>query len=265
MPHHSDFWNALAPFHSEVEDSNFDLASVRRLRPEIESPVLVAGAGLGLIVAELRRDGFECEGIDLSSEMIRQAKLRRGITLVHADAKAVPFPAASFQTIIYATGVIDFTAEDDEIHAMLKEGRRVVKESGKIFVAFYTASLAEEQFLERVGLLKDGRLALRESFELHLLNPAQMVGWVARRAGLGRFRATIALLRLSARCSMQEKRTTLKMRRMIRKMGDPRSLISAAPEKLPFRNEAEIKNLFKRLGIRIKQFHAFESCQVVRI
>ena len=65
MNHCSDFWNALAPFHAEVEDSNFDLASVRRLLPEIESPVLVVGAGHGLIVAELRKHRYECDGVDL--------------------------------------------------------------------------------------------------------------------------------------------------------------------------------------------------------
>jgi len=265
MSHCSDFWNALAPFHAEVEDSNFDLASVRRLLQEIESPVLVVGAGHGLIVAELRKHGYECDGVDLSSEMIRQAKLRRGITLVQADAKTMPFPTATYETIIYATGVVDFTAEQDEIQAMLTEGRRVVKESGKVFVAFYKASAAEENFLTMVGLLSDGKVALRQSLELYLLNPAQMVGWVARRAGLGPFRATIALLRVSALCTMQERRTTLRMQRVFRKMDDPRSLISAAPEKLPYRNKREIENLFKGLGILIKQLSAFGSCWVVRI
>jgi hypothetical protein len=261
----SDFWAALAPFHAELEDSNFDLASVRRLLPEIKPPVLVVGAGQGLIIAELRKHGHECDGVDLSSEMIRQAKLRRGIALVQADAKAMPFPSASYETIIYATGVVDFTADEDEIRAILTEGRRVVKESAKAFVAFYKASAAQENFLAMVGLLKDGKVALRESFEIYLLNPAQVVGWVARRAGVSRFRATIALLRVSALCTMQEKRTTLTMQRVFRKVHDPRSLINAAPEKLPYRNEGAIENLFKRLGIPVKQLSAFESCWVARI
>jgi SAM-dependent methyltransferase len=261
----SEFWNVLAPFHAEIEDSNFDLASVRRLLPEMESPILVVGAGQGLIVAELRKCGYECDGVDLSSEMIRQAKLRRGITLVQADAKAMPFPAASYETIIYTTGVVDFTAEEDDIQAMLTEGRRVVNRSGKVFVAFYKASAAQEDFLEMVGLISDHRLAFRESLEVYLMNPVQMVGWVARRAGRGCFHAIIALLRVAGRCSMQERRNTLRMQRVFRKIGDPRSLINAAPEKLPYRNEREIKNLFKRLGIPIKQLNAFASCWVVRI
>jgi len=265
MSYCSEFWNVLAQFHAEVEDSNFDLASVRRLLPEIESPVLVVGAGQGLIVAELRKCGYECDGVDLSSEMIRQAKLRRGITLVQADAKAMPFPAASYETIIYATGVVDFTAEENAIRAMLTEGRRVVNRSGKVFVAFYKTSAAQEEFLELVGLISDHRLAFRESLEVYLVNPIQMVGWVARRASLGRLRATMALLRVAALSTVQERKTTLRMQRMIRKLDDPRSLISAAPEKLPYRNEEEIANLFKRLGIPIQQLSEFGSCRVVRI
>jgi SAM-dependent methyltransferase len=265
MSYCPDFWNVLAQFHAEVEDTNFDLASVRRLLPDIESPVLVVGAGQGLIVAELRKRGLECDGVDLSSEMIRQAKLRREISLVQADAKAMPFPAARYETIIYATGVVDFTAEDDDIRVMLSEARRVVKASGKVFVAFYKASAAQETFLEKVGLLVENKLLFRQSLEVYVMNPVQMVVWVATRAGLGRFRAAIELLRVSALCTMQEWRNTLKMKRGFRELGDPRSLINAAPEKLPYRNKSEIENLFKRLGIPTKQLSAFASCWVVRI
>jgi len=265
MNYCSEFWNVLAQFHADIEDTNFDLASARRLLPEIKSPVLVVGAGQGLIVEELRKHGFEGDGVDLSSEMIRQAKLRRGITLVLADAKALPFPAGSYETIIYATGVVDFTAEDVEIRAMLAEGRRVVKESGKILVAFYKTSAVQAEFLELVRLIRDHRAAFRESLEINLLNPVQLVAWVARRAGIGRFRAAIALLRVAARSTRQERRNAFKMQRVFRKLADPRSLINAAPETVAYRNEGEIKNLFQRLGIPIKQFSAFASCWVVRI
>src|SRR5262249_40132965 len=98
----------------------------------------------------------------------------------------------------------------------------------------------------------------------YVMNPVQMVGWVARRAGLGGFHATLALLRVAGRCTMQERRNTLRMQRVFRRIGDPRSLINAAPEKLPYRNEREIETLFQRLGIPIKQLREFESCRVVR-
>src|ERR1039457_1938956 len=152
--------------------------------PEIRSPVLVVGAGQGLIVAELRKRGFHCDGVDLSAEMIRYAELRRGITLVHADAAAMPFAERTYGTVIYATGVVDFTNDEEEIRVMLKEGRRIVEDSGKILVAFYRVSDVVRGFMASVGLLSNGETALRQSLELYLLNPAQMIRWVAKRTGL---------------------------------------------------------------------------------
>jgi hypothetical protein len=73
------------------------------------------------------------------------------------------------------------------------------------------------------------------------------------------------LFRLSALCTMQERRMTLRMQRIFRKVRDPRSLINAAPERNPYRNEREIENLFKRLSIPIKQFSTYSSCYIVRI
>ena len=42
----SDFWDALAPYHSALENSFLDLPSLRRIQQEIRPPVLVVGAGL---------------------------------------------------------------------------------------------------------------------------------------------------------------------------------------------------------------------------
>jgi len=261
----SDFWNALAPYHAEIEDNYFDLTSIRRLIKHIRPPVLVVGAGQGLIVAELLKKGFPCDGVDLSAEMVRHAKLRRGITLVHADAMAMPFPPNSYETILFATGVVDFTTDEDAIRLLLVEGKRVLKQPGNIFVAFYKFSDAQESFLARVGLLSNGEVALRQSFELYLLNSRQMLHWVAARARLSRFQAMLALLRLSALCTMHERRMTLRLRRIFRRMPEPRALINAAPEKQPYRNEREINNLFKRLAVPIEQFSVFKSCCIVRI
>ena len=55
------------------------------------------------------------------------------------------------------------------------------------------------------------------------------------------------------------------MQRVVRNFADPRTLINAAPETLPYRNQSEIENLFKRLGLPVEQLSAFASCCVVRI
>src|SRR5947199_3615441 len=127
MSHSSDYWDALAPHHSSLENNYFDLSGLRRIIHEIHQPVLVVGAGQGLIVEELLKNGFQTDGIDLSSEMIRHAKRRRGLTLIEADAKALPFGAGIYETMIYATGVIDFMGDEEQIRVILKEAMRVIR------------------------------------------------------------------------------------------------------------------------------------------
>lgn len=70
----AQFWDALAPHHARIENNYFDLATVRHIVPELQPPVLVVGAGQGLLVAELRNQGVRCDGVDFSPEMIRHAK-----------------------------------------------------------------------------------------------------------------------------------------------------------------------------------------------
>ena len=141
------FWDALAPHLSLIEDNYLDVGSARRLTGQLRQPVLVVGAGQGLIVGEFRRKGIRCDGVDWCAEMIKLAKLRRGIDLIHADGGSLPVANGTFGTVIYATGVIDFMEDERAINAMLQEGRRVARDSGKILVAFYRQSEASEHFL----------------------------------------------------------------------------------------------------------------------
>lgn len=255
----------MAPHHPPIEDNYLDLASIRCLLPELEQPVLVIGAGQGLIVEELRKQGFQCEGVDWSQEMVKYARIRRGLSLIQADARAMPFNDATYGTLIYATGVIDFMADVEGIRSILDEGRRIVDPSGKIFVAFYRLSRAQEEFLTRLGLLRQNVLSHRECLELCLLNPVQMLAWVAHKADVGYCCAAALVLRMAVTSTLKEKTASFRMQKIFRKMDSPQSLIRAAQERLPYRNEPEIQNLFKRMEIPIEQFRTLRSCFIVEI
>ena len=256
MNHSSDFWEALAPHHSAIENNYLDLPSLRRIVHDIHQPVLVVGAGQGLIVAELRKNGFRSDGVDLSSEMIRYAKTRRGLTFVQADARAMPFGEGTYETIIYATGVVDFIEDEEQIGVIMNEARRTINRSGKIFVAFYKLSAASEEFLAKLGLLSNNVLSLREILEMYRLKPVQAIAWVAKKKEVGFFRAAILSLRGWVFSTMKEKRATFNMQRIFRTADHASSLINTAAEKQPYRNEPEIRNLFKRLGITTKRVEA---------
>ncbi len=260
----AEFWNLLAPLHASIEDHFFDRRSVRHIVPRLESPVLVVGAGQGLLVAELRKQGCECDGLDLSSEMIRYARERRGLALFHGDARAMPFAEGSYRTIIYATGVIDFIPDEEEIRRILNEGRRVVASSGAIFVGFYRLSPILEEFSKRVGLLRDNLMSHRESLESYLLSPVQMVDWIANRAGVGRLRAATWFVRIAMFASIQEKMMTFRMQRLLQKI-DAKPLIQSAAEQQAYRNEAEIRKLFGRLAIPVKRLETLAGCFIVQI
>lgn len=260
----SEFWDALAPHHAPIENHYLNVPAIRRIMGELREPVLVVGGGHGLIVGEIQKAGLRCDGIDLSLEMIRHAKLRRGIALIHADARAMPIPDQTYETVIFATGVIDFTGDETAIKMMLQEARRVVRQSGTIFIAFYRLSAASENFMTRIGLLKNNTMANRDSFELFQLNPLQMVSWVAKKSGSSVLSATLLMLRMAAFSPMGEKRMTFRMQKILREISDPKSLILTVPERLPYRNEAEIRKLFERLGLRVEQLHVLASCYIVR-
>lgn len=261
----SELWDALAPHHSSIEDDYFDLSSLRLILHHIHQPVLVVGAGQGLIVEELRKNGFQTDGVDFSPEMIRYAKTRRGLEFIQADARDMPFQDGAHQTIIYTTGVVDFIADEEHIRLIMSEARRVVGRSGDIFVAFYRFSRTTEGFLTRLGILKDNVLYVRESMRIHQLNPVQAIAWVANKAEIGLFPAAILSLRSWFLSPMREKQSAFNMRKIFKKMDNPSSLVNAAPERQPYRNEPQIRDLFNRLAIPIKRFEASASCYVVQI
>ena len=197
--------------------------------------------------------------------MIRYAKTRRGLTCVQADARALPFGEGTYETIIYATGVVDFIGDEEQISVIMNEARRVINPSGNIFVAFYRLSAASEDFLKRLGLLRKSVLSIRESLEIYRLNPVQTIAWVARKAEAGYFRAGILTLRSWALSTMREKTHAFAMQRVFRKMDHANSVINAFPERQPYRNEPDIRNLFKRLAIPMKKLEASRSCYIVQI
>jgi len=265
MTQPANFWDELAPYHAAIENNYFDLPSLHRILPELRDPVLVVGAGQGLIVAELLRMRFQCDGVDYSTEMIRYARQRRGLSLIQADAKAIPLKAGAYQTIIYATGVVDFIGDEAEIKRIMDEAARIVSPTGSIFVAFYRASAAVENLLTELGLLHNHILLQREALELNRLGSFQMLGWVAKRAGVGYFGAAVLLMRMTLFSTLREKLTAVRMKKIFRKMNDATSLIESAPEKVPYRNEGEIRNLFERLGVPLKQLTTLSTCIIVRI
>ena len=96
--------------------------------------VLDIGCGPGVMVENLTGRGFEVFGVDISSEMIRQAKERYGnLKNCHFSVQKVEdlnFPDSYFDVII-CMGVVEYI-EDDE--AAISRMARILKPNGVLIV-----------------------------------------------------------------------------------------------------------------------------------
>ena len=260
-----DYWDTLAPHHWRIENNYLDIESVRLILGDVREPVLVVGAGQGLIVEELRRQGLRCDGIDLSARMMEYARLRRGLTLVRANAAAMPFGDGTYETVLVATGVIDFMADAPEIETVLREVTRIVSGTGNVFVAFYRFSAAQKRFLTSVGLLRENTLHARSALVLHRLGFRALVARVAKTAGISTFQAALLCIRTGLQSTKQERRIALAMRRVFAQAGDPDAFIAAMPATQPYRDRSAIGRLFDGLSMRIADWQASSSCYLVRV
>ena len=68
------FWEAIAPYLFYLEDNHLDLDSINKLMDLIDGPVLIVGAGQGLLVEELKKKGYTVDGVDIIPLMINYAK-----------------------------------------------------------------------------------------------------------------------------------------------------------------------------------------------
>ena len=259
------YWDTLAPHHWRIEDNYLSVSSVRLILGDIRQPVLVVGAGQGLIVEELRRQGLRCDGIDLSARMMEYARLRRGLTLVRANATKMPFVDGTYETVIFATGVIDFMADLHEIETVMHEAHRIVSATGNVIVAFYRFSGAQEHFLTSLGLLRGDTLHTRSALAVHRLGFGALVGWVAKMASISTFEAVLLCISTGLKSTKQERAIALAMRRVVAQAGDPDAFIEAAPETQPYRDKSAIARLLDSLSMRIEDWQASSSCYLVRV
>jgi demethylmenaquinone methyltransferase/2-methoxy-6-polyprenyl-1,4-benzoquinol methylase len=92
--------------------------------------VLDVATGTGLVAVELRRQGFEVTGLDLSPEMLAVAHRRFGddVALINASAEALPLASASFDHLT-AAYPLRYVADPQ---ATLAEFARVVRPGGVV-------------------------------------------------------------------------------------------------------------------------------------
>lgn len=267
------FWEIWSPYWSYEEDFFLDLESIDKLAIAIRDPVLIIGTGQGLLVDQLQKKGFKVDGVDLEPNMIMYAKKRRGLNLIQANAKNMPFADKIYKTSIITTGVVDFLAEEEEIKLIINEALRVTDDSGKVFVAFYKYHPKVEKMLRYTGLITDRGLhrfrRMYEMMRLSLDSPIRFISAVKNEANVGFFSAFLILIKAQMFLPKKEKGATKRFFKVWKQAGkeldNPELLIDCAPELIPYRNEEHIRNLFKNLSIPIHNMYIYNNCNIVQL
>ncbi len=240
------------------------MANIRKLDSIIPDPVLIIGAGQGLLVEQLQKSGHKADGVDRSPQMIQYAETRRGLKLIEADARNLPFESGSYSTAIIATGVVDFMNDESEIKRIISEARRVTKGSGKVFVAFLGVHPAAERFARRIGLIAGGTLNQRRMLHLTSLSPREKLKIFRHDNRMSVFTAFREILFLQMFLPKREKNMSKRMGEVLKTADNPQVLIDAGMESMPVRTEQDIRTLFARLQLPVGRFFVFENyCRVV--
>jgi SAM-dependent methyltransferase len=99
--------------------------AIVRLLAEPSGSLLDVGCGTGAYAVGLLEQGWDVTGVDVSEDMLRRAGAK-GVTVVQADATALPFEDASFDAVISIFTHTDF----DDFPGALQEIARVLRPGG---------------------------------------------------------------------------------------------------------------------------------------
>lgn len=115
--------------------------------PNKEFPILDAGCAFGRDTNLFTKRGFEVEGIDMSSGLIKRAKeLYPDLSFQEMDIRHLKFPDETFSAIWCNATILHL--KDQDITKTLNEFRRVLIPGGVIAVSV-KEGIGEEEFIEK--------------------------------------------------------------------------------------------------------------------
>jgi ubiquinone/menaquinone biosynthesis C-methylase UbiE len=270
MEKNESYWESWAPYWSYFEDNFLDIESINQLSATIESPILIIGAGQGILVEQLQNKGFKVDGLELDPQMIKYAKDRRGIDLIQADAGKMPFADNSYRTSIIATGVIDFIDDKESIESIVNEALRVTDETGNVLAAFYKYHPKVENMLRFAGFITDNDyFRFRGIYELSRLGPMETIKAIKKEANISMLNAFVFAVKTQMFLPRKEKKIMKNWTKLWKKVNseldDAQLLIDTVPEKIPYRSKEQIQRLFEDINVPIRNMSFYYSCTIVQL
>jgi ABC-2 type transport system ATP-binding protein len=264
------WWKTWAPYWDRYEDQHLGTRALRSLMPWVSGPVLVVGAGQGLLLEALRREGIRATGVDSSRAMILRGRERRGMASLQADGLALPFRSACFMTVIIASGVVDYEEELSAQKSVVEEALRVLAPLGSLLISFYQLPPDVEKAYRRLGVLDEhGAFHMHRIFRFSMdTSPGRAVPLVKKWTGASSPAAfwRFALTGFTLPRALRENSRKLKevLAEAARAGLQAREIILSVPERLPYRTAHDIGRLLRDLGLESSQFYFFYDCVVAR-
>jgi len=132
------FWDAqAADWNAERAGNGLQPHHVEAMAPWLAAPILLIGAGRGLVLQGLRAAGYAATGVDWSAGMVAQAQ-RAGVAgLSHGDACHLADRDRSLASVIFSTGVLLPTHGEARRNAYLGEAWRVLVPGGRLILCLW--------------------------------------------------------------------------------------------------------------------------------
>ena len=269
----SKWWSTWAPFWDLIENRHFSTEVTDFIIDDLKSPVLVIGAGQGLIVRHLKEKGFTVTGLDINEQMIDIAKKKYGLEIVKGDARSLPFEANSFDTVIISSGVVDYGADEETIKLMINEAKRVLKGGRNLYAAFYQLTPKIENIYRQIGVIdSDNVYRMQRIFEIDRIssiNPLHCLIPIKKWTKKSVFEIIIYWTKLGLNFPQELKSERNKFKHIV-KLGKPlgitkNDLLESIPDRIPYRTKEEIESLINRLDFKFERIRKFDDCVVVQI
>ncbi len=139
-PNNADISNVFDTVASRYDSVTSSYAIQRRMEFFVlhaKGACLEAGGGTGAISKALMEKGYAVTTTDISPRMVEEIK-KKGIEAVVCDAEHLPFPDASFNTVISSEMIYYL----DHPELFLREAQRVLKPGGVLLLSSANAQVA---------------------------------------------------------------------------------------------------------------------------
>lgn len=206
LPRHYDIVAAVLSFGQDPRWRKAMVASVQATR---EQRVLDVATGTGMVAAALvARYGCAVVGVDQSEQMLSKAaarlrgdpRLKRAVTLMHAEAELLPFPDESFDHVTF-TYLLRYV---EDPASTLRELTRVLRPGGRLACLEFGVPSARlwrslwsaytKVGLPALGMLvsrewaQTGRFLSRSIPDFYARHPLDELEQMWRRAGMSEVR-----------------------------------------------------------------------------